>query len=218
MTQDRPTDAEYQIIDVGPGLWIWRMAHPGWAPPDGGDRVVTSTLAVCGDEIVVLDPLEPPAEATEIWNRLDAHPPTTAVVIKPDHVRSIGAFVDRFGCRAYGPEVFYLDDLPTTPIEPTFAGDRLPGGLVALYDGRSRNEWPMWLPEQRAIVFADALTALGGMLQVWGSPWHEQAVLPALRAFLDLPFEHVIISHGAPVHDRAEFERALARPPFGGNF
>jgi hypothetical protein len=51
-----------------------------------------------------------------------------------------------------------------------------------------------------------------------GSPWHEQAVLPALRAFLDLPFEHVIVSHGDPIHNRAEFERALQRPPFAGNF
>jgi len=133
-------------------------------------------------------------------------------------VRSIDVFVERFGCRAYGPEVFYLDDLPTTKIESVWVGDPLPGGLMPLYDGRSRNEWPMWLPEQRAIVFADALTALGGELQVWATPWHEQAVLPALRAFLDLPFEHVIISHGDPIHDRAEFERALERPPFGGKF
>jgi hypothetical protein len=51
-----------------------------------------------------------------------------------------------------------------------------------------------------------------------GTPWHEQAVLPALRAFLDLPFERVIVSHGEPIHDRAEFERALQRSPFGGNF
>jgi hypothetical protein len=210
--------AEFQVIDVAPGLWIWRMPHPDWAPPDDGDRVVTSTVAVSGGEIAVLDPLLPPPEAAEIWDRLNAQPPTMAVVLKPDHVRSIDAFVERFGCGAYGPEVYYLDDLPTKPIEPTFAGDHLPGGFVALYDGRSRNEWPMWLPEQRAIVFADALTALGGELQVWGSPWHEQAVLPALRAFLDLPFERVIISHGSPIHSRADFERALARPPFGGKF
>jgi hypothetical protein len=211
-------DPQYQVIDVAPGVWIWRMPHPDWAPPDGGDRVVTSTVAVSGGEIAVFDPLMPPTEAVEIWDRLTAQPPTMAVVLKPDHVRNVDAFVDRFGCRAFGPEVYYLDDLPTKPIEPTFAGDHLPGGFVALYDGRSRNEWPMWLPEQRAIVFADALTALGGELQVWGSPWHEQAVLPALRAFLELPFEHVIISHGSPIHSRADFERALARPPFGGKF
>lgn len=211
-------ESSYRIIDVAPGLWIWRIPHPDWAPPDGGDRVVTSTVAASGGEIAVLDPLAPPEEAAEIWDRLNAQPPTMAVVLKPDHVRSIDAFVERFGCRAYGPELFYLDDLPTTAIESVWPGDSLPGGLVPLYDGRSRNEWPMWLPEQRAIVFADALTALGGELQVWETPWHEKAVLPALRAFLDLPFEHIIISHGDPIHDRAEFERALERAPFGGKF
>jgi hypothetical protein len=41
-------------------------------------------------------------------------------------------------------------------------------------------------------------------------------VLPALRALLELPFEHVIGSHGEPVHDRAAFERALALPPWSG--
>jgi hypothetical protein len=39
-------------------------------------------------------------------------------------------------------------------------------------------------------------------------------VLPALRALLELPFEHVIVSHGEPVHDRAAYERALEMPPF----
>jgi len=33
---------------------------------------------------------------------------------------------------------------------------------------------------------------------------------------LELPFEHVIVSHGEPVHSRAEFERALARTPWSG--
>jgi hypothetical protein len=39
-------------------------------------------------------------------------------------------------------------------------------------------------------------------------------VLPALRKLLDLPFEHVIVSHGEPVHDRAALERALELPAF----
>jgi hypothetical protein len=33
---------------------------------------------------------------------------------------------------------------------------------------------------------------------------------------LELPFEHVIVSHGEPVHDRAAFERALDLPPYDG--
>ena len=38
----------------------------------------------------------------------------------------------------------------------------------------------------------------------------------ALRAMLELPFEHVIVSHGEPVHDRAAFERALDAQPWAG--
>jgi hypothetical protein len=45
-------------------------------------------------------------------------------------------------------------------------------------------------------VFADALTAPAGELRVWATPWHEERALPALRALLELPFEHVIVSHG----------------------
>ena len=33
---------------------------------------------------------------------------------------------------------------------------------------------------------------------------------------LELPFEHVIVSHGEPVHDRAAFERALELGPWNG--
>ena len=96
-------------------------------------------------------------------------------------------------------------------IEP---GSELPGGLVALYDGRGRNETPLWLPGQRALVFADALTAPDGELRVWASPAHDERALPALRALLALPFEHVIVSHGDPVHTRAAYERALTLTPW----
>ncbi len=34
-------------------------------------------------------------------------------------------------------------------------------------------------------------------------------------ALLDLPFEHVIVSHGEPV-TRADYERALERAPWSG--
>ena len=71
------------------------------------------------------------------------------------------------------------------------------------------------MPEQHLLVFADGMTGQGGELRVWATPWHEERVLPALRALLDLPFERVIVSHGAPVHDRAAYERALELPTVG---
>jgi len=124
--------------------------------------------------------------------------------------------VRRYGARALGPRLFFRDNIPETKLEPIEPGSQLPGGIVALYDGRGRNETPLWLPEQRTLVFADALTAPGGELRVWASRWHEERALPALRALLELPFEQVIVSHGEPVHTRAAYKRALERAPWSG--
>lgn len=206
----------YELRDVAPGLWLWRVEHPAWRPDVGWERMVTSTVVESDGEVVVLDPLAPPEGAREVWERLDARPPTTAVVLKPDHVRDVDVFVRRYAARAFGPSLFWRDDIPESELEPIEPGSELPGGLVALYDGRGRNETPLWLPERRALVFADALTAPAGELRVWSTPWHDERALPALRALLELPFEHVIVSHGEPVHDRAAYERALTLSPWAG--
>jgi glyoxylase-like metal-dependent hydrolase (beta-lactamase superfamily II) len=203
-----------EIRDVADGLWIWRCAHPDWSPRAGWEPHVTSTVIESLGEVALLDPLAPPDHAREIWERIDAARPTIVVILKPDHVRDVDLFVERYAARAYGPSLFWRHDVPAAEIEPIEPGAELPGGLHALYDGRGRNETPLWLPEQRVLVFADALTEREGALRVWGTPWHEERVLPALRALLDLPFEHVIVSHGDPVHDRAAYERALGLPPW----
>ena len=91
----------------------------------------------------------------------------------------------RYSARAFGPYLFFRHNIPETELEPIQPGTELPGGLVALYDGRGRNETPLWAPELRTIVFADALTAPEGELRVWSTPWHEERVLPALRALLE---------------------------------
>jgi hypothetical protein len=206
----------HELRDVAPGLWLWRVEHPDWEPGVGWERIVTSTCVESGGEVALLDPLAPPDDAAEVWARLDARPPTLVVVLKPDHVRDVDLFARRYDARAFGPDVFFRGDVPETELEWIGPGSKLPGGLVALYDGRGRNETPLWLPEQRALVFADGLTAPGGTLRVWSTPWHEECVLPALRKLLELPFELVLVSHGEPVHDRAAFEAALERGPWRG--
>jgi hypothetical protein len=202
----------HELRDVAPGLWIWRLEHPDWAPHVSWPRTVTSTCVESGGEVVVIDAIAPPEDATDVWGRLDRRQPTVAVVLKPDHVRDVDEFVRRYGVRAFGPYLFWPDNIPETRLDGIEPGTELPGGLVALHDGRGRNETPVWLPEQRALVFADALTERDGVLRVWATPWHEERVLPALRAMLELPFEHVIVSHGEPLHDRAAFVRALDHP------
>src|SRR5258708_3796062 len=80
---------ESEIRDVAAGLWIWRLEHPHWKPGQGWEPVVASTCVESGGEVLVLDPLAPPTEDTEVWKRLDARPPTVIVVLKPDHVRDV---------------------------------------------------------------------------------------------------------------------------------
>jgi hypothetical protein len=203
-------------IDVAPGLWVWRTEHPDWEAGLGWEQLVASTCVESGGEVLLLDPLAPPDDASEVWARLEARPPTVVAVLKPDHIRDVDLFARRFAARAFGPRLFWRDDIPETELEPIEPELELPGGLVALYDGRGRNETPLWLPEQRALVFADGLTAPGGELRVWATPWHERRALPALRELLELPFEHVIVSHGEPVHTRADYELALEREPWRG--
>jgi hypothetical protein len=203
------------LHDVAAGLWVWRVEHPAWRTGLDWEPLVTSTYVESEAETFVLDPLAPPADASDVWERLDARPPTAVVVLKPDHVRDVDLFVRRYGARAFGPYLFWRGEAPETELEPIEPGSKLPGDLVALYDGRGRNETPLWLPRQRALVFADALTAPGGELRVWTTPWHEERALPALRALLELPFEHVIVSHGEPVHTRKDYERALEGTPWG---
>src|SRR5437868_8532891 len=158
------------------------MEYPDWRPGVGWGPLVASTCVESRGEVALLDPLAPPADASDVWARLDERPPTMVVVLKPDHVRDVDLFVERYGARAFGPWLFWRQNVPRTELEPIEPGSELPGGLVALYDGRGRMETPLWLPEQRTIVFADALTAPEGELLVWASRSHEERVLPALRA------------------------------------
>ncbi|MDE1853166.1 MAG: hypothetical protein KGI38_05385 [Thaumarchaeota archaeon] len=211
-------EAQVGIRDLAPGLWIWRARHPFWRAGDDWQPVVTSTFVEEGGERLVFDPISPTLDPIGLWERLDKTPPTAAVCLMPDHVRDIDMFARRYSARPFGPMFFFPDDLPKTKLEPIFADSKLPGGAVALFDGRGRLETPIWLPGHRVIVFGDALTERKGELRVWNSRWHQKRELPALHEMLDLPFEKLIISHcdTSPVHTRAEFEHALELPPWTG--
>ena len=89
--QDAGMPAE--LIDVAPGLWLWRMEHPAWRPGLDWERLVTSTCVESRGEVVLLDPLAPPDDAAEVWARIEARPPTAVAILKPDHIRDVDLFV-----------------------------------------------------------------------------------------------------------------------------
>lgn len=208
------SDAKVEIRDVATGLWLWRQRHWEWTEDADWEPFVSSFVVESRGETLLLDPLAPPPSARDVYDRIEARRPTAIVALKPDHVRDIDLFVHWYHVPAYGPWMFWRDDVPKTEFLPIQPDDELPGGLVALFDGRIAMETPLYLPEQRAIVFADGMTAPGGVLRVWWTPFLEKRTLPAMRAMLDLPFEHVLVSHGDPVHTRADFEAALEREPW----
>lgn len=202
--------------DIAPGLWLWRTTHPGWSPAADWEPLVTSFCCTSAGATLVLDPLDPRDDA--VWTRLDALAPNTAVYLKPDHVRDVRLFHDRYGATVYGEAYIQGRELPGLErFRSTAPGVELPGGVQLLDDGRWRQETPAYLPEQRALVFSDGLMCdPDGDLRVWGTPWHSERVLPALRAILaTVEIEHVLVGHGEPVHRRAELEAALEREPWG---
>jgi len=203
-----------EVRDAAPRLWLWRRAHPEWHPEAGWDPPVSSFCVTSRGVTLVLDALDPVDDG--VWARLDEARPSAVVVIKPDHFRDAALFARRYGATLFSEGYVRGDNAPDVePFVQTAPGMELPGGLLTLDDGRWRQETPVFLPEQRALVFADALTAdVEGTLRVWETPWHERRVLPALRAMLELPFELVLVSHGEPVHSRAEFGAALEREPY----
>lgn len=174
-TVKQKPQSQMQVRDVAPGLWIWRLEHPRRKPGQGWEPLVASTFVESGGHRLALDPIGPSSDSTDVWNRVDARPPTSVVILKPDHVRDVDLLVRRYRARAFGPRLFFREDVSETDLEFIEPGSRLPGGLVALYDGRGRNETPLWLPEQRALVFAEARTAPGGELRVWASPSQQHA-------------------------------------------
>jgi hypothetical protein len=207
-----------EIRDVAPGLWLWRQPHWEWREGDDWEPDVASFVVESRGEVVLLDPLAPPPiDGADVYRRLDTNPPTRVVVIKPDHVRDVDLFCHWYRIPAHGPRLYFRHDIPAVEMDGLTPDEVLPGGLVALEDGRGGLERPIYAPEQRAIVFADGLTAPaagGGQLRIWWTPMLERYTVPALRAMLELPFRWVLVSHGEPVHTRDDFLAAFDRDPW----
>ena len=204
------------LEELKPGMWVWKARHPFWNEGDDYPQIVISTFVESGGETVVVDPLAPSLDSIGLWDRLDRNPPTIVIATMPDHIRDIDLFSHRYKAKAYGPLVFFQEQVPNAEISPAIWETELPGKIVPLYDARGRAETPLYFPEHKTIVFGDALTERNGELRVWDSPWHEKWELPALRDMLNLPFKNVVVSHceQKSFHTRREFEKALSLKPF----
>lgn len=188
---------------LAPGLRRWTVRHEGWEEDVGSVAVET------GDGLVLIDPLDPPAD-----------------VARPAHVLLTVFWHYRSAKTIAAPRVW----APTRSKRPLenrgvhvtdVVGDELPGGTVALQTARPA-EVVYWLPEQRSVVVGDVLLGAGAKPRATGDPlrlcperWLGKATHADLREslapLLELPVERVLVSHGAPVLENgaAELERVL---------
>jgi hypothetical protein len=190
------------VQQIAPGLRRWTSWHDHWEEQVGSVAVDTS------DGCVLIDPLDPPAGVPS---------PKHVLVTVYWHARATAALKARVWAPSRSRK-----PLQNRGVEASDAtnGD-LPGGIAAVPTARSA-EAVYWLPEHRAVVVGDVLLGAGAKPRATDDPlrlcpegWlgkatHED-LRTSLRPLLDLPVEHVLVSHGAPVvgNGKRELERVL---------
>ena len=203
------------IRDVAAGLWIWRVEHPDWAPHVGWDPAVTSTCVESGGEVVVIDALVPVAGADAVWARLDDRPPTTAVVLKPDHVRERRP--DRASASAPEPSARASSGATTSPRRTSSRSS--PGASC-------RAAWLRSTTDAVATKRRSGFLSSGPSSSPTPSPsataTFASGARPGTRSACSRPCVPCSISRSSTSssptasrsHDRAAFERALELPPW----
>jgi glyoxylase-like metal-dependent hydrolase (beta-lactamase superfamily II) len=184
--------------EVATGVWHWRAAHPEWNAHWTTDRMVSSYAVDTGEDVLLFDPLDVPAEILER---------ASAVVLTcPWHRRG----APDLGLPIYVPPPDPPDPDPVRG-EVFRGGDTLPVGVRA-FEGFEPNDLVLYVESRRAVVVGDTLVDRGDGLVVHPE-WPVEAVTAAdvilrLRPLLDLPIDVVLPTHADPT-DRAALERAL---------
>jgi hypothetical protein len=194
--------------EIAPGLRRWTAFHPEWEEEVGSLALETE------DGVVLIDPLEPPAELRE---------PDHVLLTVYWHGRSTGEL--RAGeVWAQSRSARPLRNRGVEVAHAFAAGDALPGGVSALQTARA-NEVAFWLPRQQAVVVGDVLLGAGAKPRATADPlrlcperWLGKAthddLRDSLRPLLELPVERVLVGHGEPVLEdgRGALERVLHAP------
>jgi hypothetical protein len=191
------------VHEVLPGVFHWTAPHPRIHV-----EVSSYWLEASG---VLIDPLVPPAEGLE-WFARRTVPPRAVLLSNRHHYRQADRFADRFGCSVHCNRLGLHEFSAGTAVEGFDVGDVLPGGLRACrVDAICPDDTALYLPEQRALVFADGVVRggpyggdgpLGFVPDRWmdDPPATRAGLVSACRRLLDeLDFEHLLLAHGGPV-------------------
>jgi hypothetical protein len=191
--------------EILPGVWHWAAEHP---------RIHTVVSSYWLEEAAVLiDPLVPP-KAGLGWFASRLSPPRAILLSNRHHYRESARFVERFECTVHcnrrGLHEFTHGEI----VEGFEIGERLPGDALACeVDAICPDDTALYLPEHRALVFADGVVRGGPQGEdgplgfvpdgLMDEPERtKQGLLEACARLLDeLDFEHLLLAHGGPVID-----------------
>ena len=214
------------------GLWHWEAPHPEWRSTEPWSENVSSYAIDDGEQLLLFDTLGAPSELEALAAERD----TAIVLTAPWHERDAQQLVERFDVPVFTPlpdSAQYLIDTYGITAEqagdgspdlvwllreqkgearPYSPGDRLPFG-ADVFRGHKPNDTVLWVESQRAVISGDTLVDFGQGLEInerWLRPVvTREEIAAGLRPLLELPVEHVLVTHGEPT-DRAALERALA--------
>lgn len=214
------------------GLWHWTARHPEWEPGAEWDPDVSSYAVDDGDYLLLLDPLDVPSELLELANERK----TAIVLSAPWHERSAQKLVEQLGAPVYTPLPDTAEDLirmfgitaeqagdgspdlvwllreQKGEAHTYKAGDPFPFGIEA-YPGHRPNDTMLWVASHRAVISGDTIVDFGEGIHI-NERWLRwditlEKVIEYLRSLLDLPIEHLLLTHGGPV-ERAVLEQLVA--------
>jgi glyoxylase-like metal-dependent hydrolase (beta-lactamase superfamily II) len=192
-----------EVSQILPGLWRFEALHPDWTEEEEGwDPLVAWWALDQTDGLVLIDPL------IDDWPELDrivADAGRVVGVIRTIHwhQRSIAEVAQRYGCEVWAKPP--PEGVPERSFDRALRdGDELFDGL-RVNEVERADEVALWLPEQRALLFGDAMLRRShGELRVCPDSWLQPDGGPArLRQILsrlaELPAEHVLVAHGPAV-------------------
>jgi glyoxylase-like metal-dependent hydrolase (beta-lactamase superfamily II) len=181
------------VEEIAPGLRRWTAWHGEWQEQVGSIAVETD------DGLVLIDPLDVPPELRGADHVL------VTVYWHGRETKELGAKRVWASTRSRQP----LKSRGIDVTDPLRAGDQLPGGIRAFQTARAA-EVVYWLPTQGAVVAGDVLLGAGAKPHPTSDPlrlcperWLGKAthaeLKASLRPLLELPVEHVLVSHGQPL-------------------
>lgn len=221
---------------IAPQIYRWTAPHPEYR---ASVEEVVSYALVDGEALALVDPLLPSQDdarraplLADIDKMIGEARRLDLLVTIPYHTRSTETLYERYsrtvptliwGHSGVKKRLTRLAPLEVIPQSATGEAAQIADGAVLAYTvGKPRrNEYPLYFPGLRTVVFGDAVVGAQGGLRFWnqgsstGATWYRDVFAATLRPLAAQDIEYALTTHGPAVlaDGRRALEECLAVPP-----